>query len=130
MSVELVYGLSLAEVRARYRRQPTRAEVEADPTLTRLGPLDADYRPPMNPRVGRLLNNTLQRRDFDGGTWQERHQDCFLVVTHDHTKSTTSQQRDYTSQDYALAVEMADETSVELDLHTAVRQRLQARIRR
>jgi hypothetical protein len=129
MSVELVYGLTLAEVRAQYRQQPTRAEAEADPTLTRLGPLDADYRPQMYPRSTRLLNNTLLRRDFDGGTWQERHLECFLVVTHDHTKSSPAQQRAYPSQDYALVVELADETDIDLDLHAAVRQRLRARIR-
>lgn len=129
MAVELVYGLSLAEVRARYRQQPSQAEADADPTLTRLGLPDPDHRPNMDPRVGRLLNNTLQRRDFDGGTWQERHLECFLVVTHDHTKSTDAQKRSYPRQDYAIAVEMADETNVELDLHVAVRQRLRTRLR-
>ncbi len=59
---------------------------------------------------------------------QERQQECFLVVTHDRTKSTPALQRAYPWQDYALAVEMADETNVELDLHAAVRQRLRARL--
>jgi len=129
MAVELVYGLSLTEVRAHYGQQPSQADTNANPTLTRLVLPDPDHRPELQPRVRRLLNNTLQRRDFDGGNWRERHQDCFLVVTHDHTKSTPAQRRDYTRQDYALAVEMADETNIDLDLHAAVRQRLQTRIR-
>ena len=129
MAVSLVYGLSLEEVRARYRLQPTEAEAEADPTLSRLSLPDPDHRPDMEPKVTRLLSNTLQRRDFDGGNWQQRHLDCFLVVTHDHTKSTQAQQRAYPEQDYALAVELADETNVGVDLHAAVRQRLRARAR-
>ncbi len=127
MAVSLVYGLSLDEVRARYRQQPTVAEADGDPTLRRLDLPDVDHRPDMEPKVGRLLSNTLQRRDFDGGNWQERHLDSCLVVTHDHTKSTHTQRREYLEQDYALAVELADETSVELDLHAAVRARLRAR---
>lgn len=129
MAVSLVYGLSLEEVRARYRQQPTEAEAEADPTLSRLGLPDPDHRPNMDPKVTRLLSNTLQRRDFEGGNWQQRHLECFLVVTHDHTKSTPAQQRAYPEQDYALAVELADESNVGVDLHAAVSQRLRARAR-
>jgi subtilisin family serine protease len=126
MSVELVRGFDLAEVILRYERQPTAAEVAADPSLLRLDVPGGKFRPSLNPGVSRVQSNTLIRRDFVHGSWDPDDENYFLVVTHNQSPWTQRQRRDYAEQAYGLAVEIADEDRTDLDVHGLVLAKLRA----
>ncbi len=72
------------------------------------------------------------RRDYIDGTWDPEHRDYFLVVAHNQSRSTDAQRARYTEQNYALAVEIAEETPSNFDLYQAIRaqQRARARVNR
>lgn len=129
MSVELVRGLSLDAVSQTYVRQPTRNQVEADSSLRRFDLPDKVFRPQLEPGSQTLESNTLIRRDYVNGNWDPDHQTYFLVVTHRQSPWTPKQRREYDTQTYALAVEIADETRNDLDLYAMMRARLEARAR-
>ncbi|MFD7073454.1 S8 family serine peptidase [Nocardioides sp. NPDC059952] len=129
MSVELVRGISFERVQEIYSRQPTRAQVDADPKLTRMELPDSDNRPPLTPGTSALSSNTMIRRDFVDGAWDPDHNDYVLVVRHDQSPWSESQRRAYDTQSYALAVEIADETRTDIDLYSLIRARLSQRIR-
>jgi hypothetical protein len=129
MSVELVRGLSLQDIREIYARQPTIAAAAQNPALVRRGLPDGDRRPSMSPGVTTVESNTLIRREFLNGTWDPGHGDYFLIVTHNQSAWTPAQRSSYAEQPYALAVEIAEETESSLDLYAAVRARLRGRVR-
>lgn len=129
MTVEVVRGMSLEQVQATYGRQPSLAAKEADPNLERLDLPDKERRPRLDPGVQRVESNTLVAREHTAISWDPDHRDYFIVVTHNHNPSTARQRQEYSEQTYALAVELADQGRLDLDLHTLVRQQLRQRAR-
>lgn len=129
MSVELVRGVSFERVQEIYSRQPTRAQVDADPSLTRIDLPESEFRPPLTPGTSALSSNTMIRRDFVDGSWDPDHDEYVLVVRHDQSPWSASQRKDYDTQRYALAVEIADETRTDIDLYALIRARLSQRLR-
>lgn len=129
MSVELVRGVSLDEVIATYSRQPSRSEVEDDPSLMRRPLPSGEFRPRLEPGATVVQTNTLIRRDFENGNWDPDHGDYFLVVTHMQSPWTGAQRREYAEQTYALALEIGEQTATNLDLYAAVRAQLRGRVR-
>lgn len=129
MAVELVRGITLAEVQEIYARQPGLAAVADDPSLVRLDLPDEEHRPNMYPGATTIASNTLIRREFLNGRWDPDHGDYFLIVTHNQSVWTTAQRNSYPNQTYALAVEIAEEGASTLDLYAAIRAQLRARAR-
>lgn len=129
MTVELVRGMNLQDVEQIYTRQPSRAQVDEDPTLVRRSLPPSDLRPELAPGSTVLESNTLIRREFKNGAWDPEHSDYFLVVTHNLSPWTQAQRSRYTSQTYALALEIAEESESDLDLYAAIRIRLRPRAR-
>lgn len=129
MSVELVRGLTYEEVCQRYERQPSRAEVEADSTLTRLDLPSGRLRPVLTPTSRQLASNTLIRRDYVDQGWDPDDENYFLIVSHNLSPWTERQRREYGKQSYSLAVQLIEHDRVDLDLHALVRARLLARAR-
>lgn len=129
MTVELVRGMDLDEVRRRYQIQPSVRAAEADPRLERLELPSGRRRPRLVPSVTSVKNNTLLCRTYLDGSWDPDDEHYFLVVTHNLSPWTEAQKRSYSSQDYALAVMLVDEERLGLDLHNLVRNQLRTRVR-
>ena len=129
MTVELVRGLSEAEVRETYSRQPSRAQLAEDDSLQWRPLPDAEHRPPMEPGISEVDSNTLIRRDYINGTWDPDHRDYFLVIAHNQSRWTAAQRAGYPEQRYALAVEITEEGASDLNLYQAVQTQIRARAR-
>lgn len=130
MQVELVRGMSEADVVETYSRQPTQPAIDADPTLEKRDLPQRDLRPNLEPSMRTLAANTLIVRGYPlGGEWDRQHGTYFLVVTHMHNPSTAAQRRDYPEQTYAAAVELRLHDRPDVDLYALVRSRLRTRAR-
>jgi len=129
MGVELVRGLTYEEVVQHYERQPSVAEVEADPSLIRSNLPSGRLRPGLAPTVRQLASSTLIRRDYVDQTWDPDDESYFLVVSHNLSPWTDRQRREHSHQRYSLAVQLVENDRLDLDLHALVRARLIARAR-
>lgn len=129
MAVDLVRGLNERFVGELYSRQPTRAEVLADPKLVRHELPDEEHRPRLSPGIMSISSNTLLRREFVNGLWDPDHGDYFLVLTHNQSPWTRAQRRAYREQTYSIAVEVSEQTSSTLDLYASISAQLRIRTR-
>jgi len=129
MYVELVRGMSFEEVAAHYERQPSIAEVEADPRLIRRELPGRGLRPRLSPGREFLSGSTLVRQDYVDEAWDPDLVGYFLVVSHSRARWSSRQQREYATQSYSLVVELSDQGRPELNVHGLVAARLQERAR-
>jgi Subtilase family len=117
MSVEIVHAMSLEEVQATWRRQPTGSG-------QRVGLPAESRRPKLKPGIQECGDSTLQVRSWrtdrldvdDGDTY-------YAVVAHAPSRWLKEAQR------YALVVTLEDEEREEIDLYAAVQPRARARSR-
>ena len=128
MHFEFVRSTSFAEVRRAYEAQPSLAEVEANPGIARFPLPSGRARPRVVPARTSLSKNTLIRCDVDAD-WDPDDEDYFLIVIHEHSPWTDAQKHSYKDQEYALAIDMVDESRVNLDLHALVEQEIELRAR-
>lgn len=128
MTVELVRGVSAREIEEIYSRQPTQAAAAADEAVRRRPLPDAEHRP-LQPGPTLTESNTLIRREFVNGTWDPDHRDYFLVVSHNQSRWTAAQRNNYPEQNYAVVIEIAEETASTLDLYAAIQAQLRGRVR-
>jgi subtilisin family serine protease len=127
MSFDLVRGSSLTDLEERYRKQPTRSESEAS-GIPRLDLPSG--RTALSPGISQFYNNTLICRTFSTATdWDEDVLDYFVVVVHQRSSWSTAQKASYSSQSYALAIEMYDEARTDLNLYALVKARLRGQVR-
>ena len=63
------------------------------------------------------------------GLGNRRRQVNVVASSHDQSPWSASQRKDYDTQRYALAVEIADETRSDIDLYALIRARLSQRLR-
>lgn len=129
MTVELVRGVSFERVQEIYARQPTTAQAAEDPSLERLSLPERENRPILEPGEDSVSFNTLVCREFVDGRWDPEHDEYVAVIRHNQSAWTEAQRRQYASQNYALAIEVADETRTDIDLYALMQARLTQRIR-
>lgn len=129
MTVELVRGMSFERVQEIYSRQPTTSQAAEDPSLERLSLPERENRPILEPGEDSVSFNTLVCREFIDGRWDPEHDEYVAVIRHNQSAWTEAQRRQYASQSYALAVEVADETRTDIDLYALMQARLAQRIR-
>lgn len=127
MSVQFVRGMTLQEVVKTYAQQPSVKQAKDDSSIRRVDLPTGKLRPNLEPGPSRLEWNTLIRRDFIHGAWDPDDENYYLVVTHNLSPWTAAQRRQYAEQNYALAVQLADEERLDLDLHGQISVLLRAR---
>lgn len=126
MSFDFVRNLPLEEVAARYSAQPSRSEVEQDPTLIRRDLPSGRLRPLLDPSSQTLLSNTLLCRTFSG-TWDPDDEGYFVVVKHQARPWANTEERE--DQKYAVAVELSLTNEARIDLLAQIQAQLRQRAR-
>jgi hypothetical protein len=115
------------EVQDIFRRQPSAQARRADPSLTSVALPTNRRRLKLRPGPDDVTRTTAYVSEFSSVQLQEDDGDTYyLTVT--HQKSPWQNLAEYTSQRYAVAVELIDEDAT-IDLYNLIRARIQARLR-
>jgi hypothetical protein len=128
MTFQVVAKLTFDELKARFEAQPSLRARTEDPSLEALAAAEhLNLRPPKTT----LSADTLISRVYDrpAGGWDQDDEHYHLVISHEHSPWTQSQKDRYTSQRYAVVVELIDHGRPQLDLFAQVQTQLREQTR-
>ncbi|SJN28820.1 hypothetical protein FM114_06365 [Luteococcus japonicus LSP_Lj1] len=120
---DLTHDYSLEQLREIYREQPSLAELEANPELTKSALPD---RRASEPNKTSLNSSTLHLREYSSG-WDVDNSMYTLIIRHFHSPWTKSQLKNYPTQKFSVAIEMLHEG--EIDLYSETVSTVQNHIR-
>ncbi|WP_308220030.1 S8 family serine peptidase [Microbacterium sp. CFH 31415] len=128
IEVDFVRNLTLEQVKAIYREQPTRKQRQQQGL--KFVPLPSGHdRPGLRPGTQSVGADTVFCRRYrtGGNSWNVDDENYFLVVTHTYSPWTEGQKKEYPTQTYALAVELLAHGKSDLNLHALTQAQLNAR---
>ncbi|MCL2594761.1 MAG: S8 family peptidase [Promicromonosporaceae bacterium] len=125
MAFDVVRNMTYDEVAEAYRRQPTQEELAVDPTLAKVDLPGPRFRITMRPTTTDLAANTLICRTGQRMAWSPDDEGYHVIVTHT-PRPWAKTKADSAPQSYALAVELALDEEVDIDLYALVKAQLQA----
>ncbi|MFJ4166865.1 S8 family serine peptidase [Microbacterium sp. NPDC089698] len=128
MEFVFVQRQDLAAIKEAFARQPRKSERDENPDLVVIKAISGRA---MEPPKTTFLSDTLMRRTYysPSGGWDPNDEDYFLVITHEHSRWTDRQKKQYTEQSFAVAVEIRDHDRLDIDLYTEAQARLVDRAR-
>lgn len=126
IALGLVRNIEPDDLVARYRRQPTTAQIAEDPALIALALPTGRQRPELEPRQQVLRANTLLRQTAKM-RWDEDDDGYFIVLTDSRRAWATADHKE--PQRYALALELSLSEKATIDLYALAQQKLRARTR-
>ncbi|AWG52260.1 S8 family serine peptidase [Mycobacteroides abscessus subsp. abscessus] len=128
MQFDFHQKLTLQQISEIYAEQPSEAEAEANPALTKYKkPTPVNLRPASQDTLaGTVIHRRYEKQE---GGWSPDDAGYYLVITHEHSPWTKNQKKSYPDQDFAVAVRIRAFDRSDIDLYALAQARLQARAR-
>ncbi|MFC0248205.1 S8 family serine peptidase [Citricoccus parietis] len=127
MRFDFLHRENMADIRKAYASQPTEAERRSTGTDLIKLPSGRTLEPPKS----RMYTDTLVCRSYHSQSagWDVDDENYYIVVSHDHSPWTESQKKKYTSQRFAIAVQLIDHERLDLDLYNHAAAELAVQVR-